>query len=169
MWQLAMPPRALTRLVVATASCSNASWPVAVATPIVARARTTDSKRKLVLAGATRAVNPQRIGGRRLAAFALQPEVASFLDAIVHDDTLDSRVEQVTVGAGSALAGRTITEARVAERTGALLLAVRRGATGPIEPNPPGGATVPAGSVVIALGTHDQLDQLRLLAADHAS
>ena len=47
---------------------------------IVARARTADSKEKLVLAGASRAVNPQMIGGRRLAAFALQPDVAEFLD-----------------------------------------------------------------------------------------
>lgn len=72
---------------------------------IVARARTADSKEKLVLAGATRAVNPQMIGGRRLAAFALHPDVAEFLDVVVHDEELDFRIEQVRVAAGSPLAG----------------------------------------------------------------
>ena len=74
---------------------------------IVARARTTDSKHKLELAGATRAVNPQRIGGRRLAVFALQPDVAEFLDVVMHDEILDLRIQQVPVAAGSRLAGRT--------------------------------------------------------------
>ncbi len=67
---------------------------------IVARARTTGSKAKLELAGATRAVNPQRIGGRRLAAFALQPDVAEFLDVVMHDESLDWRIQQVRVAPG---------------------------------------------------------------------
>ncbi|MGZ4543049.1 MAG: potassium channel family protein, partial [Mycobacteriaceae bacterium] len=46
---------------------------------IIARARTEGSKSKLLRAGANRAVNPQLIGGRRMAAFALQPHVSEFL------------------------------------------------------------------------------------------
>ena len=42
---------------------------------IVARARTEASEPKLLRAGATRVVNPQRIGGQRIAAAALQPNV----------------------------------------------------------------------------------------------
>lgn len=135
------------------------------ATTIVARARTTDSKHKLELAGATRAVNPQRIGGRRLAAFALQPDVAEFLDVVMHDDTLDWRVQQLPVRAGSVLAGRPVGEMRIPERTGALLLAVRRAADAPLEPNPAAGVVVPAGAVLIALGSLDQLAELSGLAS----
>ena len=93
---------------------------------IMARARTAGSKSKLELAGATRAVNPQRSGGRRLAAFALQPDVAEFLDVVMHEETLDWRVQQVQVGPGSSLVGRQLGELDLRERTGALLLAVRR-------------------------------------------
>ncbi len=127
---------------------------------IVARARTQDAKDKMVLAGATRAVNPQRIGGRRMAAFALQPDVSEFLDVVMHDETLDFRIQQVRVEPGSFLGGRTLGEADLRERTGALLLALRRSADRPLEPNPPDGTEVPAGAVLIALGTPTQLETL---------
>ena len=130
---------------------------------IVARARTTDSKKKLVLAGATRAVNPQRIGGRRMAVFALQPDVAEFLEVVMHDEDVDFRIEQVPVLPGSALAGRTVGELGVRERTGALLLALRRAADQPLEPNPAPGTPVPPGAVLIALGTQSELDALVVL------
>jgi voltage-gated potassium channel len=130
---------------------------------IVARARTTDSKHKLVLAGATRAVNPQRIGGRRMAVFALQPDVAEFLEVVMHEEDVDFRIEQVPVLPGSVLAGRTVGELEVRERTGALLLALRRGPDQPLEPNPAPGTPVPPGAVLIALGTQTELDALVVL------
>jgi voltage-gated potassium channel len=129
-------------------------------TVIVSRARTTGSKQKLELAGASRAVNPQRIGGRRLAAFALQPDVAEFLDVVMHDDNLDWRVQQFPLADRSALAGHTVADMQVAERTGALLLAVRRSPEAPLEPNPAGDLTVPVGALLIALGSQDQLARL---------
>jgi voltage-gated potassium channel len=131
---------------------------------IVARARTTDSKAKLALAGATRAVNPQRIGGRRLAVFALQPHVAEFFDVVMHDESIDWRVEQVPVAAGSEVAGRSLEGLRLRERTGTLLLAVRRSPDDVLEPNPPDDLVVPAGAVLIALGTQAELDALAALA-----
>jgi voltage-gated potassium channel len=132
---------------------------------IVSRARTTGSKSKLELAGATRAVNPERIGGRRLAAFALQPHVAEFLDVVMHDENLDWRVQQVPIAGSSELAGRRVADMRISERTGALLLAVRRPAEAALEPNPPGDLVLPAGTVLIALGTPGELDALTALGA----
>ena len=130
---------------------------------IVARARTTGSKAKLLLAGATRAINPQRIGGRRMAAFALQPDVAEFLDVVMHDDDLDFRIQEVSVEGGSALAERSVGELDVRKRTGALLLGIRRSPRHPLEPNPPDELIVPPGSVLIALGTQAELDTLAKL------
>jgi len=127
---------------------------------IIARARTADSKKKLVLAGASRAVNPQRIGGRRMAVFALQPQVAEFLDVVMHDDDLDFRIEEIHVDPGSSLAGQSVGELALHERTGALLLAIRRATDQPFEANPPTDLIVPAGAVLIALGTPTELDSL---------
>ena len=36
---------------------------------------------------------------RRMAAFALQPHVAEFLDVVMHDETLDYRIEEVRITA----------------------------------------------------------------------
>ncbi len=127
---------------------------------IVARARTTGSKGKLELAGATRAVNPQRIGGRRLAVFALQPDVAEFLDVVMHDESLSWRIQQVPVPATSALAGRSVGELDLHGRSGALLLAVRRSPDDDLLPNPPHDLIVPGGAVLIALGTQEELAAL---------
>jgi voltage-gated potassium channel len=132
---------------------------------IIARARTTDSKTKMLLAGASRAINPQRIGGRRMAGFALQPDVAEFLDVVMHDEDLDFRIQQVHVGDDSSLVGRPLGELAVQERTGALLLAIRRGVGEPLEPHPPGDVVVPPGAVLIALGTQAELDGLARLGA----
>jgi len=130
---------------------------------IISRARTTEAKSKMLLAGASRAVNPQRIGGRRMAVFALQPDVAEFLDVVMHDEDLDFRIQQVHVGDSSNLVGRSLGELRIQERTGALLLAIRNGTGEPFEPHPSAETVVPPGAVLIALGTPAELDQLSRL------
>jgi len=130
---------------------------------IISRARTAEAKGKMHLAGASRAINPQRIGGRRMAVFALQPDVAEFLDVVMHDEDLDFRIQQLHVRDGSALVGRSLGELRIQEQTGALLLAIRRGAGQPFEPHPPADLVVPTGAVLIALGTQAELDELSVL------
>lgn len=132
---------------------------------IISRARTAEAKAKMLLAGASRAINPQRIGGRRMAAFAFQPDVAEFLDVVLHDEDLDFRIQQVRVHDGSRLVGHSLGELRVEESTGALLLAVRRGAGQPFEPHPPPTMVVPAGAVLIAFGTSAELDELSRLGS----
>lgn len=131
---------------------------------IVARARNPQSKDKMVLAGATRAVNPQAIGGRRLAMFALQPEVGDFLDVVMHDDDLDFRLQDITVEDRSALAGRTVGEGFLRESTGAWLLAIRRGAGGAFEPRPDEEVLLAPGTVLITLGTQSELAAVAALA-----
>ena len=86
---------------------------------IVARARLEESEEKLRRAGADRVVNPQSIGGARIAAFVLQPNVTEFLDVVMHDRSLQFRLEEVLVPAGSAIAGQTIRNAHLRDRTGA--------------------------------------------------
>ncbi len=125
---------------------------------IIARARNGASEAKLLRAGATRVVNPQRIGGQRIAAAALQPNVVEFLDVVMHDGSLEFRLEEVPVAAGSRLDGRSLQEA--GEATGALVLALR-GHDGTFLTNPPSWTTVEAGFVLIAIGTKQQLDALQ--------
>ena len=131
---------------------------------IVARARTEESEPKLLRAGATRVVNPQRIGGHRIAAAAAQPNVVEFLDVVMHDGSLEFRLEEVSIGAGSRLAGQTLREADLGTTTGALVLALRN-PDGAFLANPPIQTAVQTGSVLIAIGTQGQLSALRRAAA----
>ena len=131
---------------------------------IIARSRVDDSEQKLLRAGANRVVNPQRIGGNRIAAFGLQPHVTDFLDVAMHDDEVEFRLEQVTVQAGSDLDGTSVRQARLHEGDRALLLAVRKDDGGVFRTNPAPEETVRPGDVVIAIGTTDQLDRLRAQA-----
>jgi voltage-gated potassium channel len=132
---------------------------------IVARARTEDSESKLLRAGATRVVNPQRIGGQRIAAAALQPNVTEFLDVVMHDGGLEFRLEEVSIRPGSRLAGRQLDEADLDDTTGALVLALRDG-DGAFVANPPMHTPLEAGNVLIAIGTQAQLSALAQAAGE---
>lgn len=128
---------------------------------IISRARTLDSKEKLVLAGATRAVNPQLIGGRRMASFALHADVAEFLDEVLHDDDFEHRIQQVRLAEGSPFAGLTVADLDVPARFGCQQLAVRAPGKGAFVAAPPDSTSLVAGSTLIVFGTPDQVERVR--------
>ncbi|MEQ1786347.1 MAG: TrkA C-terminal domain-containing protein, partial [Acidimicrobiales bacterium] len=126
---------------------------------IVARARTDSADAKLRQAGANRVVNPQQIGGARMAALAIQPAVADFLDVVMHDGSLEFRLAEIPLTEASALAGSTVREAHVRDQTGALVLAVRDH-DGSFLTNPSPDVELKAGQLLIAIGTQEQIDAL---------
>lgn len=127
---------------------------------IVARARIESAEAKLLQAGADRVVNPQHIGGQRIAAMILQPSVTDFLDVVMHDADIEFRLAEVEVGARSPIAGRSLRDAHIRDRTGALVLAMRD-AAGRFRSNPSPETEICAGEVLIAIGTPDQLAALQ--------
>ena len=127
---------------------------------IIARARNEGSMSKLMRAGANRVVNPQLIGGRRMGSFALQPHVAEFFDVVMHDESLDYRMEEIAVSSVSPWAGSTLAQIGVQKSSGALLLAVRTVA-GQFIANPVPSLRVEPGTILIALGTPVELDAAR--------
>lgn len=127
---------------------------------IIARARTEAAVPKFERAGADRVVNPQRLGGERIAAFAQQPHVVDFLDVAMHDAEIEFRLEDFEVAGGSVLAGMTVRDARHYEGGGAMLLALRE-TGGQFVTNPPQDRVIGPGDAVIAIGTDAQLRTLR--------
>jgi voltage-gated potassium channel len=99
-----------------------------------------------------------------MAAFALAPHVAEFLDVVMHDEALEFRMEQVEIAPESSLAGRSLREAALAETTGVLLLAVRPSASGAFLANPGQETVLEPHMILIAVGTDAQLEVLRRLA-----
>jgi voltage-gated potassium channel len=133
---------------------------------IVSRAREEASVPKLERAGADRVVNPQEIGGARIAAFVLRPHVTEFLDVVMHERDVELRLEELLVAPESPLAGLSLGQAELPERTGALVLALRDEAKGFIT-NPTAGTVIEPGQVLIAIGTPPQLRALIDVARPH--
>jgi len=134
---------------------------------IIARARGETSEAKLLRAGADRVVNPQRLGGDRIAAFVVQPHVVDFVDVVMHDGSLEFRLEELSVDDRSRLTGQTLDTAQVHDRTGALVLAIRK-PDGTFTTNPSPQTPIQAGDVLIGVGTADQLQTLARYAAEPA-
>ena len=57
-------------------------------------------------------VNPQQLGGDRMASFVTQPLVVDFVDVVMHDGTLEFRLEEQAVSAASSLSGSTLRSAQ---------------------------------------------------------
>ena len=126
---------------------------------IVTRARSLDIANKLRRVGADRVVNPQHLGGARMAAFVLRPHVAEFLDVVMHEDNLEFRLEELAISSDSPIAGVTLSDAHLRNRSGALVLALRD-PSGRFLTNPPPDTILEAGHVLIAIGTASELSAL---------
>lgn len=130
---------------------------------IVARARQDESVPKLANAGADRVVNPQELGAARMASFVARPHVAEFVDVVMHERSLEFRMQEFDVPDGSPLAGQTLREADLRKRAGVLILALRR-VDGTFNTNPDPDIMIEPHQVLIAVGTGTDFDRLDKIA-----
>jgi len=130
---------------------------------IIGRAETEDAERKLLRAGANRVVSPYRIGARELAQMALRPAVVDFFQLATRAGNLELAIEQVAIGGGSPLGGRSIIDANIRQRYGLIVVGIQR-TTGKMEFNPPGDAVMHAGDQLVVLGRTDGLRDLEAAA-----
>ena len=80
----------------------------------------------------------------------------------MHDRNLEFRLEEVRIGPSSPVVGKTLRDAQVRDRTGALILAVRP-AEGDLRTNPSPDTAIDAGDLLIAIGTESELRALATL------
>lgn len=132
---------------------------------IVARANYDESEEKLRRAGATRVILPYRICGRRMAALIARPGVADFLDEVMHANKLELLIDQVVLDPDSPIVGQTLGAANLRSRLGITVLAIGRPGE-QVNISPGVQMVLTAGSVLIALGTRDQLQALGALARE---
>jgi voltage-gated potassium channel len=133
---------------------------------IVARASNLDAASKLRLAGADRIVQPYASAGLQMANLVLKPQVAEFLDIVstAGGPVPELRFEEIVVHRNCEPCGKTIGEIRVRERTGALVIALRK-ADGTFDPTPDAAAVLEPGDVLIGVGTTDEMRRLEELFA----
>lgn len=124
---------------------------------IVARAADASSESKLRRAGANRVVSPYQIGGHRMAVALLRPAVHDFMNRIFYvGDDQDMDIGQVTVEAGSPLAGKTIAQTDLRRARNVNILAVQTPG-GELVINPNIERVIQPGEVLIVIGPSDAI------------
>lgn len=126
---------------------------------IVARARQEESVPKLQRAGADRVVNPQELGAARMASFVARPHVAEFIDVVMHERSMEFRMQELEVTNHSPLAGVSLRDANLRQRVGVLVLALRQ-TDGTFTTNPDPDTIIEPKQVIIAVGTDTDLARL---------
>jgi voltage-gated potassium channel len=127
---------------------------------IVSVAVEPESDHKLRVAGADDVVQPNMIGGMRIASVLIRPAVVTFLDTMLrsHEPTL--RVEEVTVAAASPVVGKPLRELDEIVRSKLLVVAVRR-TSGQYEFNPDATRALASGDVLVVMGEVGGIENLR--------
>lgn len=125
---------------------------------IIARASARSSVSKLLRAGANSVVMPDEIGGSHMANLIIRPEVIRFLDMISGLDPNKLRLEELSFGEmRPSMRGQSIRELDVRSRTGATVIALRRGQGGELEVSPDADYRPAAGDVLLVLGNDAQI------------
>jgi voltage-gated potassium channel len=131
---------------------------------IVAKGIDPKSHQKMRKAGADGVISPAFIGGMRMASEMVRPAVVTFLDMMLRDREKGLRVEEVEIRKDSPLAGQTIRDARLGEKTGALLVAIRKAGTADYEFNPPADRRIMEEDILIFMGNPEMSAALGRIA-----
>lgn len=130
---------------------------------IVARAIDKHAPQKLRKAGADTTISPNELGGTRMAFLMLRPNVMAFLDAITHvgEELLD--LGEVTITESSSLKNQTLREAKIPEKTGLIVIAIKHGEDKMLF-NPSSQEVLTEGSSMLVLGKQHEIDTLKKIA-----
>ena len=132
---------------------------------VVARATIHETIGKLEKAGADRVVSPQIIGGRRMAAMALQPSVCDFMDTLMKTEDVEIQLAEIEIQLKSKIDNMTIKDAGGKFEIEALIVSVLEKGENISVKKASGDMMMKAGQKLIAIGTKDQILQLKKLAS----
>ena len=131
---------------------------------IIARSAERKFSERMLRAGANSTVSPSHIGGLRMASEMLRPNVVSFLDLMLKEQSRTLRVEEVEVGGASAWVGKTLGQLDLRTAYNLLPMAVKRpaaAADSKYHVNPPDSLTIEKGMILIVIGEVKDLQRVR--------
>jgi len=130
---------------------------------IISRAVDPNTESKLYNAGADYVISPKMVEGLRMASVILRPTVINFLEVMMDGKGLSLRMEEIKIPEKSSLTGVTLAKAQIPQRTGLIVLAVKRGRDEEWFFNPASSSLLQTGDRLIVLGESEKIDKLNLL------
>jgi len=122
------------------------------------------SHKKILKAGSDSVISPTHIGGMRMVSEMVRPAVVTFLDMMLRDREKALRFEEVPIHPDSPLVDKTIKETRVKEKTGALVVAVKRAGSDDYDFNPDPDTPLKSGEVLILIATPHMVKDIERIA-----
>jgi voltage-gated potassium channel len=135
---------------------------------ITAKVVDINNETKVIRAGADATVNPNRIGGKRLASELLRPHVTEFLDEMLKVTEGKLHFDEVELVEGTSVAGRTLREVPIRTETNLLVVAVRQ-PNGAYTYNPSPDERLCVGERLIVMGLLSDVERLREMVKPQAS
>ncbi|WP_311516467.1 potassium channel protein [uncultured Anaerococcus sp.] len=130
---------------------------------IIANSTSKSGSEKLLKVGANKTLSAIEISGKRIASLMIKPNIISFLDVVTRLGDVELDLEEIIVKKGSYLDGKNLIEAQIPNKTGLIVLAIKKIDDGEMLFNPHGSYIFKIGDVLIVLGREDQVDKLRNL------
>ncbi|MBK9460575.1 MAG: potassium channel protein [Sphingobacteriales bacterium] len=129
---------------------------------IISRAAMLRSEAKLHLAGANEVIMPEKIGGFYMAALTTKPDVVEFFKILSNETQVGISIEELIFDdiAPKPNAPRTIRDLDIRANTGANLIGIKT-PDGRYLINPSPDTIIEARMCLIALGTPQQIDELK--------
>lgn len=118
---------------------------------------------KFKRAGATGVVSPNFIGGLRIASEMVRPHVVNFLDKMLRQAGA-ARVEECIVTENGELAGKSLRNSKIVERTGLRVVAISSDGGQSYDFNPSPEYVLQPDNVCIIIGESDRVTKIREMA-----
>lgn len=92
---------------------------------IIARVNDPDSTRKFYKAGASRVVSPIATGANQIAQLVTRPSIVDLIELVANDTSIALQVMEYPIDEDSDMLDKTLSEARVRQTLGCMVLAVK--------------------------------------------
>lgn len=127
---------------------------------IISRSVEQQTESKLYNAGANYVISPKMVEGTRMASVILRPTVINFLEVMIGGDGIELRMEEVEISSGSEFAGKALLDVQIPQKTGLIVLAVKRGLDEKWYFNPKSSLVLQKKDKLIVLGESHKIDKL---------
>jgi len=125
---------------------------------IISRASALGNDKKLLLAGASNVIMPDKVGGQQMAKLIVQPDINEFVDKIMLQRSGEVSLYELQLN--KDFTSRLIGDIKIKETKGANIIGVKLASKQYIL-NPPSNTKIDAGDKLFVLGTREQVWQLK--------